>query len=115
MKHSIHDVGGTVVKDNETYRLKDNTTLKNLILSSTTLWPSEATRGHQHEGQEEVYLFVSGKGMMTLRTPDGYEKNFTVFANDIVLIEDGVFHKVWNLSDSEPLYFVCVFDGKRNH
>ena len=35
MKHSIYNIGGTVVKDNETYVLKDNTTLKNLVVSST--------------------------------------------------------------------------------
>tara|TARA_B110000914_G_scaffold56009_1_gene48636 strand:- start:83 stop:256 length:174 start_codon:yes stop_codon:yes gene_type:complete len=36
------DVGGEVVKDNETYILKDNTSLKNLVLSSTDLKPPKA-------------------------------------------------------------------------
>ena len=55
MKHSLYDIGGEVVKDNETYVLKDNKTLKNLVLSSTELKPNQSTRGHKHPGQEEVY------------------------------------------------------------
>ena len=109
MKHYIYDIGGEVVKDNETYVLKDNTTLKNLVVSSTDLKPHQSTRGHRHEGQEEVYYFVSGTGQMEL---DG--RKFNVQGGDVVLIEDGVFHRVHNPNNS-PLYFVCVFQGKRNH
>ena len=110
MKHSLYDIGGEVVKDNETYVLKDNKTLKNLVLSSTELKPNQSTRGHKHPGQEEVYYFVSGMGEMELD-----DKRFTVQGGDVVLIEDGVFHRVHNLSQASALYFVCVFDGKRNH
>mgnify|MGYP000589688185 FL=1 len=35
MKVNVTDIGGEVVKDNVTYLLKDNTTLKNLVLSSS--------------------------------------------------------------------------------
>jgi quercetin dioxygenase-like cupin family protein len=110
MKHSIYDIGGVVVKDNETYVLKDNTTLKNLILSSTDLKPSQSTRGHKHPGQEEVYYFVSGVGEMEID-----DTRFNVQGGDVVLIPDGAFHRVYNTSHSNTLYFVCVFDGKRNH
>lgn len=110
MKLSLYNIGGEVVKDNETYVLKDNKTLKNLVLSSTELKPNQSTRGHQHPGQEEVYYFVSGIGEMELD-----DKRFTVQGGDVVLIEDGVFHRVHNLSQASTLYFVCVFDGKRNH
>lgn len=109
MKLNINDVGGEVVKDNETYVLKDNKTLKNLVVSSTNLKPRQQTRGHSHAGQEEVYQFVSGKGSIQIG-----EEFFDVSPGDIFLIPDGAFHKVFNNSD-EHLYFVCVFDGKRNH
>jgi mannose-6-phosphate isomerase-like protein (cupin superfamily) len=109
MKYSIYDIGGDVVKDNETYVLKDNKFLNNLILSSTELKPHQSTRGHSHAGQEEVYYFVSGSGEMEL----GDEK-FSVQGGDVVLIPDGVFHRVHN-PNNNPFYFVCVFDGKRNH
>jgi mannose-6-phosphate isomerase-like protein (cupin superfamily) len=110
MKKSIYDIGGEIVKDNETYVLKDNKTLKNLVVSSTDLKPGMSTRGHAHAGQEEVYYFISGTGIMELD-----DKKFNVQVGDVVLIEDGVFHRVHNSSKTNPLYFVCVFDGKRNH
>ena len=109
MKLSIYNIGGEVVKDNETYVLKDNKTLKNLVLSSTELKPGQSTRGHSHAGQEEVYYFISGTGTMELD-----EEKFNIQGGDVVLIPDGAFHKVHNQSPT-PLYFVCVFDGKRNH
>lgn len=110
MKHNIYNIGGEVVKDNETYVLKDNTTLKNLILSSTDLKPSQSTRGHKHPGQEEVYYFVSGVGEMEID-----DQRFGVQGGDVVLIPDGAFHRVHNTDRANTLYFVCVFDGKRNH
>ncbi len=109
MKLDLNDIGGEVVKDNETYLLKDNKFLNNLVLSSTELKPHQQTTGHLHKGQEEVYFFVSGKGFMTVD-----EDEYDVKAGTVVLIPDGAFHRVYNDSD-EPLYFVCVFDGKRSH
>ena len=109
MKLKIYDIGGDIVKDNETYVLKDNKTLNNLVISSTELHGLQSTRGHRHEGQEEVYYFVSGTGEMELDN-----EKFEVQGGDVVLIKDGVFHRVHNTSNTK-LYFVCVFDGKRNH
>ena len=103
------EVGGEIVKQDERYVVRDNKTLKNLILSSTRLNPGKQTTGHKHEGQEEVYLFVEGTGEMLLD-----DNRFSVKAGDTVLIEDGVFHRVYNTSNAE-LYFVCVFDGQRRH
>ena len=112
IKYNIHDIGGEVVKDNETYVLKDNKTLKNLILSSTLLRVGQQTRGHRHPGQEEVYIFVQGNGEMIVG--EETDTPFKVSAGDIVLIPDGAFHRVINNGDIN-LSFNCVFDGKRNH
>jgi hypothetical protein len=111
-KYHITDIGGEVIKDNETYVLKDNKTLNNLVLSSTLLRVGQQTRGHRHPGQEEVYIFVQGHGIMVV----GEETDipFNVSAGDIVLIPDGAFHRVIN-SGEMNLLFNCVFDGKRNH
>tara|TARA_B100000902_G_scaffold11592_2_gene14123 strand:- start:5684 stop:6010 length:327 start_codon:yes stop_codon:yes gene_type:complete len=108
MKVSIQDIGGEIAKEDERYIVKDNTTLKNLVLSSTNLKPYKSTSGHTHKGQEEVYYFVKGSGRMELD-----DKEISFVENDVVLIEDGVFHKV----HAGPLgaYFVCVFDGRRTH
>ena len=109
---SAHNIGGDVVKDDETYQLKDNRTLKNLVLSSTMLYKGKSTRGHRHAGQEEVYFFVQGAGKMIVG--EETDAPFTVIAGDIVLIPDGAFHRVINDGDLN-LIFNCVFDGKRNH
>ena len=100
----IKDIGGVIAKQDERYIVKDNTTLKNLVVSSTFLEANKSTSGHRHAGQEEVYHFVSGKGQMELD-----HKIFDVGPGNVVLIEDNVFHKVHNTGDY-GLYFVCVFD-----
>jgi oxalate decarboxylase/phosphoglucose isomerase-like protein (cupin superfamily) len=112
MNLNIHNIGGEVVKDNETYLLKDNKTLKNLVLSSTLLYRGQQTRGHRHPGQEEVYIFVQGRGKMIVG--DETDTPFNVSSGDIVLIPDGAFHRVINDGDMN-LLFNCVFDGNRNH
>jgi oxalate decarboxylase/phosphoglucose isomerase-like protein (cupin superfamily) len=109
IKFDINDVGGEIVKDNETYLLKDNKTLKNLVLSSTRLYSGRFTRGHSHAGQEEIYFFVAGSGIMVVG-----ESRFRVATNDVILIPDGEFHQVIN-DGSSDLVFNCVFDGKRSH
>lgn len=110
MKVRLDDNDSTVVKNNDTYVVIDNTHLNGLVTSKTVLHPNKETTGHVHPGQEEVYQFTSGIGKMQLG-----EVFYDVVAGDIVLIEDGVFHKVFNTSAVEDLVFVCVFDGKRSH
>lgn len=108
-KVTIKDIGGDVVKDNAQYLLKDNAFGNNLILSSTFLRANQCTNGHTHAGQEEVYMFIDGEGEMDI---DG--NRFPVKAGDVVCIEDGEYHRVFNTGHL-GLYFVCVFDGGRNH
>ena len=108
-KVTIKDVGGDVIKDNDTYLLKDNAFGNNLVLSSTFLRANQKTNGHSHKGQEEVYFFVDGEGEMQID-----DERFPVTAGDVICIEDGEFHRVFNTGHL-GLYFVCVFDGGRNH
>ena len=109
LKYNNYDIGGEVIKDNDTYLLKDNKTLNNLVLSSTKLYRGQSTRGHSHSGQEEVYFFVQGTGMMIVD-----EERFRIIAGDIILIPDGAFHKVIN-DGEQHLIFNCVFQGTKNH
>ena len=108
MKLTINDIGGEIAKQDERYTVKDNTHLNNLVVSSTDLRAKMSTSGHSHPGQEEVYYFVKGSGKIELD-----DNTFTVKAGDVVLIEDGVFHRVH--AGPKGCYFVCVFDGRRNH
>ena len=108
MKLTIDDIGGEVVKEDDRYVVKDNKLLNNLVVSSTKLEPTKSTSGHSHAGQEEVYYFVKGSGRMELD-----DKKINVKVGDVVLIEDGVFHRVH--AGPYGCYFVCVFDGRRTH
>tara|TARA_Y100000746_G_C15407321_1_gene408874 strand:- start:603 stop:932 length:330 start_codon:yes stop_codon:yes gene_type:complete len=109
MKLNILDIGGEVVKDDERYVVKDNSFLNNLVISSTDLKSGKSTSGHAHPGQEEVYNFIKGTGLMKIDKDE-----FPVSEGDVILVEDGKFHQVINNSE-ENLYFVCVFDGSRDH
>lgn len=109
MQYKNYDIGGEVVKQDERYTVIDNKKLNNLVVSSTALYPGKSTSGHSHTGQEEVYFFIRGNGQIELNN-----NKFDVAPGDTVLIEDGVFHRVHNTGDQD-LYFICVFDGKRNH
>ena len=115
MKIKLDKSDSKVIKSNETYDVIDNTNLDKLIVSKTILHPGKETGGHNHSGQEEVYIFMKGEGTMIVGT-----NTYEVKAGDTILIPDGDFHKVFNTSsyDIEPhgdLEFICVFDGGRNH
>ena len=113
MKINLDNQDSKVVKQNDTYTLIDNTDLNGLVVSKTILHPKKSTTGHNHKGQEEVYIFTEGYGAMQID-----DEKFLVTKGDIVLIPDGAFHKVYNTSNykaNNPLIFLCVFDGRRNH
>jgi len=107
MKYIGWDIGGKIVKQDDRYVVQDNTELNNLVISSTTLFPFQSTTGHKHKGQEEVYIFIKGDGIMYLD-----DMPMRVGPGDIVPIHDGVHHRVEAMEDG--CYFICVFDGARD-
>lgn len=109
MKLNSTNINGTTIKANGVYTVIDNTYLKHLVLSQTVLHVAQETTGHYHEGQEEIYFFMYGSGRMIVG-----DNKFEVAGGDIVLIPDGLFHKVFNTGVSD-LVFNCVFEGSRNH
>jgi len=110
MKINFDSEDSKVIKSNETYDVIDNTNLKNLIVSKTILHPKKNTSGHNHSGQEEVYVFIWGKGKMSVG-----DKTYIVGEGDVILIPDGAHHKVWNQDELLDMEFICVFNGGRNH
>ena len=112
MKIKLSQEDSKIVKSNETYDVIDNTNLKNLVVSKTILHAGKETGGHNHSGQEEVYIFTKGYGEMVVG-----DNKYEVESGDVILIPDGDFHKVWNTGfyGEDDLEFICVFDGSRNH
>ena len=104
---AIDNIGGDIIKDTASYLVKDNKSLKNLVISSTFLRANKSTTGHNHVGQEEVYFFLKGSGEMLVDN-----ERFKIKEGDLILIEDGEFHKVFNTGHL-GLYFICIFNGER--
>ncbi|UCD03057.1 MAG: cupin domain-containing protein [Candidatus Aenigmatarchaeota archaeon] len=95
---------GKIVKQSDVYTVIDVSKLEHLNVSLTILHPRKETGGHSHEGAEEVYNFAEGEGKMKLD-----DREFAVKRGDIVIIPDGMFHKVFNTGKTD-LKFVCVFE-----
>ncbi|SRR3989344_2017506 len=93
-----------LVKNNETYKVYDLTTLKNLNLSLTELNPGKETGGHSHNEVDEVYVFIDGNGKIEIG-----EEKIQVKGGDVIAIPGGKFHKVFN-EGSGVLSFWSVFE-----
>ena len=97
-----------IVKEDERYIVLDNNSLKKLIPSITKLNAKKSTSGHKHDGQEEVYVFYKGIGIMQID-----DIKFDVKQGDVIPVPDGAFHRVFNESE-EILEFAAIFNGERH-
>ena len=104
MKVTLRDIGGEIVKNDETYKLEDNNYLSNLTYSSTHLNANKNTKGHSHEKEEEVYIFTSGEALMQI--DDQFHR---AKSDDVFLIKAGQFHRVLNKSKTHSCTFTCIF------
>ena len=78
------------------------TAAENQSLAEASVPPGGQTVEHLHRTTEELYFFTSGSGRMRLG-----EDETEVAAGDCVVIPPGTRHKLWNLSDEEPLVLLC--------
>lgn len=99
----MKELKGLVIKDNYYYKLIDNRDLKRLVVSQTILYPNRSTTGHAHEGIEEVYVFISGKGAIQIDS-----SLMSVEQGDVKIVPEGAFHKV--VSSNEGLSFISIFE-----
>lgn len=104
MQFKNNQIEGELRAANDVYTVRDNMSMNKLILSQTILHIGKETRGHYHEGQEEVYFFIFGKGRMILA-----DREFDVVAGDVVVIPDGKFHRVINDGETD-LVFNTVYN-----
>jgi len=79
------------------------------VLSLTELKPFQETTGNQHKGKEEVYWFVKGKGKIQI----GYRKK-AVKEGDVVIVHNGIFHKVFNPNKQYLIFYNVFGKHKRN-
>lgn len=108
MKTSFKDIGGHVSKENENYTTHDNVIGDYLVLSKTILYPGKHTAGHKHTQQDEIFIITQGTGEIHMRYPDEdqgeMDELYSVKQNDIVSVQAGVFHRVFNTGEDELNY-----------
>jgi mannose-6-phosphate isomerase-like protein (cupin superfamily) len=78
------------------------TAADNQSLAEASVPPGGQTAAHYHRSTEELYYFTAGQGRMRLG-----DEEAEVSAGDCVVIPPGTPHKLWNLSDSQPLVLLC--------
>lgn len=106
MKINIKDFSRKVkpIRESDVYGVYDLKKLKHLVVSMTILHRNKSTKGHSHQKAEEVYYFLKGSGKMQINT-----SKIQVKGNDIVLIEQGDFHRVFNTGNGD-LVFISIFE-----
>ena len=75
---------------------------RNLAITWVEGAPGSEQRAHAHEGQEQVYVIVRGRGLMRV----GDEEQ-PVEAGTMILVPPQTLHSIRNVSD-EPLIYVSA-------
>ncbi|MDE1853336.1 MAG: cupin [Thaumarchaeota archaeon] len=99
---------GKLVADNERYRVHDYD-LGDLTVSMTELKKGQATRGHAHDLNAEVYIFPEGGDAEMEVGPERFDVH-----QRAILVRRGEFHRVVNRSRTSDLIFVSIFSGRRD-
>ncbi len=73
------------------------------VCATLTLQPGCSIGTHQHNGEDEVYYILSGKGLLS----DGKEET-VVTAGDAVLTGNGESHSIENIGDTPLQLFAVV-------
>lgn len=73
------------------------------LFAQFTLKPGCSIGRHGHEGEEELYYIISGKGMVD---DNGVKK--TVQAGDATITPSGCFHAIENCGEDELQFVACV-------
>ena len=92
-----------------------------LAYLTTVILPGEVggeyymTRGHYHEKDSaEVYLGMSGRGLMVMQTRDGRFRTEEITKNATVYVPPGWAHRTVNTGQQE-LVFLAVYFGGAGH
>ena len=94
-----YNILGDFYKKTEAYEVIDNLKLDKLVLSQIVLHSGQETRGHAHDGVEEVYFFQFGQGRIKI----GIE-TVDVQAGSIVLVPDGHLQRVYNTGKTDLVF-----------
>jgi glucose-6-phosphate isomerase len=93
-----------------------------LSMATTVLHPGVIgdeyymTKGHFHEKKEasEVYLGISGRGLIIMQKEDGSTAHETVLPHSLVYVPPGWAHRAVNTGD-EDFIFLAVYPSDAGH
>jgi oxalate decarboxylase/phosphoglucose isomerase-like protein (cupin superfamily) len=108
-----YNVNGELVVDHEDYKIWDNTTLKTFTVSNVLLKAGKKTYSHQHPFNDEIYIFHSGTGYMTLKREfeDSVKTdNIAVGPGSVVLVDGRQEHQTFNTGDTD-MQFTMIYDN----
>ena len=102
LRAHVCDREKTVLRD--TYQLinSENSPSQRLNMGYTTIYPTGSTTGHAHEGIEETYFVISGKGLMIVG-----EDLFEIEQGDALYVPPGEFHTTYQRGNM-PLVILWV-------
>ncbi len=86
-----------------------NSAVGRLSLAEAIVFPGEKTRKHYHISVEEIYYFLSGKGLMWQAGEE-----VEVSAGDAVANPPGTPHFITNIGE-KPLVFLCICSPHYTH
>ena len=95
----------------------------NLAYGTSIVYPGSVgreffmTKGHFHTVMDtaEVYLCLSGHGLMVMENPEGETEIQELTAGEAVLVPGRYAHRSVNISDTEPLVTFFTFAADAGH
>ena len=102
---------GELVVDHEDYKIWDNTDLENFTISNVILKAGKKTYSHSHPFNDEIYIFHSGTGHMTIKDNEsGSQKQIDVTKGSIIPINGDWEHQTFNTGESD-MHFTMIYDN----
>jgi oxalate decarboxylase/phosphoglucose isomerase-like protein (cupin superfamily) len=102
---------GELVVDHEDYKIWDNTDLKNFTISNVILKAGKKTYSHSHPFNDEIYIFHSGTGHMTIKDNEsGSQKQIDVTKGSIIPINGNWEHQTFNTGEND-MHFTMIYDS----
>lgn len=101
MKYNLFDIGGEVVKQNDTLLIKENKSINNVVIQSIVLYTNKNTKKLCFHNQDCIYFFIDGKGVFELGNDILYVRN-----HDFVLVNRDISHRVINTGDINLRYLI---------
>lgn len=101
IKYNLFDIGGEIIKNDEYGIIKQNDELNSIVVNSVLLYKDKTTKKIKFHDHDCIYFFIESKGVFEIGNEIMY-----VHPNDLVLVYQGVEHRVINIGDVHMKYLI---------